>query len=102
LYISFVFEIGRITEEDKSTLEKFKEQFGDEILEHMIFVFTHYGKWKRTKKPFREYVQSTEKSFPILKKYNDRFVAFELTLGSEIPGVSTAVTCFPCIIVVAD
>jgi GTPase Era involved in 16S rRNA processing len=75
--ILFVTEIGRITEEDKSTLEKFKEQFGDEILEHMIFVFTHYGKWKRTKKPFREYVQSTEKSFPILKKYNDRFVAFE-------------------------
>jgi len=43
----------------------------------MIFVFTHYGKWKRTKKPFRDYVQSTGKSFPILKKYNDRFVAFE-------------------------
>lgn len=47
--ILFVTEIGRITEEDKSTLQKFKEQFGDEILEHMIFVFTHYGKWKRTK-----------------------------------------------------
>lgn len=76
--VLFVTEIGRITEEDKSTLQKFKEQFGDEILEHMIFVFTHYGKWKRSKKiPFRDYVQSTGKSFPILKKYNDRFVAFE-------------------------
>ncbi|XP_052072332.1 GTPase IMAP family member 4-like isoform X2 [Mytilus californianus] len=75
--ILLVTAVGRISQEDKSTLKKFKDQFGSGIEDHIIFLFTHRENLKRTEKTFCEYVSSTTKSFPILSKYGDRCVAFE-------------------------
>ncbi|XP_063397321.1 GTPase IMAP family member 4-like [Mytilus trossulus] len=75
--IVLVTAIGRISQEDKSTLKKFKDQFGSGIENHIIFLFTHRENLKRTEKTFCEFVSSTTKSFPILSKYGDRCVAFE-------------------------
>lgn len=75
--IVLVTTLGRISQEDKSTLKKFKDQFGSGIEDHIIFLFTHRENLKRTGKTFCEYVSSTTKSFPILSKYGNRCVAFE-------------------------
>lgn len=84
--VIFCVPIGRFTQEDIDTVDHFVSYFGEELIQHVIVLFTRYDDLKRVKgttmDDFISYLPPYAKSF--LQKCNNRWIAFDNTLkGNE-------------------
>ncbi|XP_039535113.1 GTPase IMAP family member 8-like [Pimephales promelas] len=60
-----VIKVGRFTEENKKTVEKLKEAFGEHILKYTMILFTHKDELEKENKTFEQFLQESD---PDLKK----------------------------------
>ncbi|CAM4308365.1 unnamed protein product [Leuciscus chuanchicus] len=60
-----VIKVGRFTEENKKTVEKLKEAFGEHILKYTMILFTHKDQLEKENKTIEQFLQESD---PDLKK----------------------------------
>ncbi|XP_067219469.1 GTPase IMAP family member 8-like [Chanodichthys erythropterus] len=73
-----VIKVGRFTEENKKTVEKLKEAFGEQILKYTMIIFTHKDQLKKENKTINQFLKESD---PDLKKLvqscGNRFVCLD-------------------------
>lgn len=52
-----LLDVRRHTEEERNTVKKFQEIFGDDVCQHMIVVFTHGDDLEFDEKPIDDYIR---------------------------------------------
>lgn len=70
-----IIAVGRLTVEDKKTLNTFKEQFGGAVEKHLVVVFTNSNKLKNNTEA--QYVQSAKQHIAMLDTYPNRYAFLE-------------------------
>lgn len=73
----FVLQTGRITQEDLESLNKFKQQFGGAVEDHIVVVFTHSNVLKKEDMTEKQYIKSATTNYPMLERFKDRCVFIE-------------------------
>ncbi|CAM4307627.1 unnamed protein product [Leuciscus chuanchicus] len=63
--INEMVKLGRFTEENKKTVEKLKEAFGEHILKYTMILFTHKDQLEKENKTIEQFLQESD---PDLKK----------------------------------
>ncbi|XP_048066915.1 GTPase IMAP family member 9-like [Megalobrama amblycephala] len=78
-----VIKVGRFTEENKKTVEKLKEAFGEQILKYTMIIFTHKDQLKKDNKTINQFLQESD---PDLKKLvqscGNRFICLDNNVAS--------------------
>ncbi|XP_067285529.1 GTPase IMAP family member 8-like [Pseudorasbora parva] len=60
-----VIKVGRFTEEEKNTIKKLKEVFGEQMQKYSMILFTHKNQLKKRKQTIEQYLEEGE---PALKE----------------------------------
>ncbi|KAK7166941.1 hypothetical protein R3I94_001361 [Phoxinus phoxinus] len=55
-----VIKVGRFTEENKKTVEKLKEAFGEHILKYTMILFTHKDQLEKENKTIEQFLQESD------------------------------------------
>lgn len=81
--ILFIMQIGRCTEEEINTINKFMTHFGDHLQKYIITIFTRYDDWKRDRDDsFDNYIDTLPQDAVtfINETCNRRYVPFDNAL----------------------
>uniref|UniRef100_A0A673GGW6 AIG1-type G domain-containing protein n=1 Tax=Sinocyclocheilus rhinocerous TaxID=307959 RepID=A0A673GGW6_9TELE len=55
-----VIKVGRFTEENKKTIERLKEVFGEQMIKHTMILFTHKDQLEKEDKTIEQFLQDSD------------------------------------------
>nr|XP_020512316.1 GTPase IMAP family member 7-like [Labrus bergylta] len=76
-----VIKLGRFTEEEKKTVEKIQQTFGEEANKYSMVLFTHGD--QLSGKPIEEFLKESEDLQELVTKCNDQYHVFDNNLSDN-------------------
>ncbi|KAI5617523.1 GTPase IMAP family member 8-like, partial [Silurus asotus] len=71
-----VFQLGRVTPEEKETMEIIKELFGEASSQYIMVLFTHGDRLGKSKKTIHEYVRENSQLMNFIQTTSGRYYVF--------------------------
>lgn len=84
--IILVVPFGRFTEETQESFDYFCKQFGDDMFNYLIILFTKSEDLKHTEQTLDDYVHNSSRLACFAKKCGDRYVGFSNTASERNKG----------------
>lgn len=80
-----VVRVGRFTNEEKDTVQRLIDNFGEDIFQFMIIIFTRADDLVFSKMSIREYIDTVPDYLKrVLRRCNHRYVGFDNSAGGVI------------------